>query len=69
MKEKLGGNHVSPDPKERAPYGFMVLLGFFSRAGIMINNGIVLIDRIQIEEAAGLEPLEAVVTACFARHS
>ncbi len=50
-----------------APYGFMVLLGFFSLAGILINNGIVLIDRIQIEEAAGREPLDAVVTACLAR--
>ena len=50
-----------------APYGFMVLLGFFSLAGILINNGIVLIDRIQTEEKAGREPLEAVVTACLAR--
>ena len=50
-----------------APYGFMVLLGFFSLAGILINNGIVLIDRIQIEEAAGREPLDAVATACLAR--
>ena len=50
-----------------APYGFMVLLGFFSLAGIVINNGIVLIDRIQIEEAAGRERLDAVITACLAR--
>ena len=50
-----------------APYGFMVLLGFFSLAGILINNGIVLIDRIQEEEAKGLEPLEAVIRACLAR--
>lgn len=50
-----------------APYGFMVLLGFFSLAGILINNGIVLIDRIQTEEEAGREPLDAVVTACLAR--
>ena len=33
-----------------APYSFMDLLGFFSLAGILINNGIVLVDRIQIEE-------------------
>jgi multidrug efflux pump subunit AcrB len=51
----------------QAPYGFMVLLGFFSLAGILINNGIVLIDRIQTEEADGREPLDAVVTACLAR--
>ena len=50
-----------------APYGFMVLLGFFSLAGIVINNGIVLIDRIQIEQAEGRPPYEAVVTACLAR--
>ncbi len=50
-----------------APYGFMVLLGFFGLAGILINNGIVLIDRIQIEERAGREPLDAVVTACLTR--
>lgn len=50
-----------------APYGFMVLLGFFSLAGILINNGIVLIDRIQEEERAGRDPLDAVVSACLAR--
>jgi multidrug efflux pump subunit AcrB len=50
-----------------APYGFMVLLGFFSLAGILINNGIVLIDRIEFEQAAGSDPLEAVVIACLAR--
>ena len=50
-----------------APYGFMVLLGFFSLAGILINNGIVLIDRIQVEEAAGRNPFDAVVAACLAR--
>ncbi len=51
----------------QAPYGFMVLLGFFSLASILINNGIVLVDRIQAEEKAGRDPLEAVITACLAR--
>jgi multidrug efflux pump subunit AcrB len=50
-----------------APFGFMVILGFFSLAGILINNGIVLVDRIQAEEQAGRKPLEAVVFACMAR--
>ena len=50
-----------------APYGFMVLLGFFSLAGILINNGIVLIDRIETERATGLEPLDAIWSACHAR--
>lgn len=50
-----------------ATYSFMALLGFFSLAGILINNGIVLIDRIQTEEESGREPLDALVTACLAR--
>ncbi|MBL6598356.1 MAG: efflux RND transporter permease subunit [Alphaproteobacteria bacterium] len=50
-----------------APYGFMVMLGFLSLAGILINNGIVLIDRIETETAAGHPPLEAVARACLAR--
>ena len=50
-----------------AAYGFMVLLGLFSLAGIVINNGIVLIDRIGIELAKGREPLDAVISACLAR--
>ena len=51
----------------QAAYGFMVLLGLFSLAGIVINNGIVLIDRIEIEQAQGREPLDAAITACLAR--
>jgi multidrug efflux pump len=50
-----------------APYGFMVLLGFFSLAGILINNAIVLIDRIVFEQASGRSPLDAVAAACLAR--
>ncbi len=50
-----------------AAFGFMVMLGFFSLAGILINNGIVLVDRIEIEREAGREPLDAVITACLAR--
>ena len=50
-----------------APYGFMVLLGFFSLAGILINNAIVLVDRIETEQGMGRAPLDAVATACLAR--
>jgi len=48
-------------------YGFMVLLGFFSLAGILINNGIVLVDRIQYERSLGRVALDAIATACLAR--
>jgi len=48
-------------------FGFMVILGLLSLAGIIINNGIVLIDRIDAELASGREPYDAIVTACLAR--
>ncbi len=48
-------------------FGFMVILGLLSLAGIIINNGIVLIDRFNVEIAAGREPYDAVVMACLAR--
>ena len=48
--------------------GFMTLLGIVALAGIIINNAIVLIDRIRIEiEENGLEPQQAVVTAAERR--
>ncbi|MCG8603398.1 efflux RND transporter permease subunit, partial [bacterium] len=44
------------------PLGFIAFLGIISLAGIVINNAIVLIDRIKIErEENGLEPARAVV--------
>lgn len=35
-----------------APFGFMVILGLFALFGIVVNNAIVLIDRIEIEMRA-----------------
>ena len=49
-------------------FGFMTLLGIVSLAGIVINNGIVLIDRIDIEMTEnGLSPPHAVVQAAQQR--
>lgn len=49
-------------------FGFMVILGLYSLAGILINNSIVLIDRIDIERAAGeRSDFEAVVSASVRR--
>ncbi len=50
-----------------APFGFMVLLGLVSLAGIVINNGIVLIDRIVDEEGKGKPQIEAIMVACLSR--
>ncbi|MFW2387023.1 MAG: efflux RND transporter permease subunit, partial [Polyangiales bacterium] len=49
-------------------FGFMTLLGIVSLAGIVINNGIVLIDRIEIERTEnGLSPPHAVIQAAQQR--
>jgi multidrug efflux pump subunit AcrB len=49
-------------------FGFMTLLGVFALAGIVINNAIVLIDRIRIEiDANGLAPAAAIVEAAQQR--
>ena len=49
-------------------FGFMTLLGVVSLAGIVINNGIVLIDRIEIEKSeGGLSPPHAVIQAAQQR--
>ncbi len=50
-----------------APFGFMVTLGIYSLAGIIINNAIVLIDRIGIEQANGASDYQAIINSCMTR--
>jgi multidrug efflux pump subunit AcrB len=50
------------------PLGFMAFLGVVALAGIVINNAIVLIDRIKIEiDENGLAPADAIVEAAQRR--
>jgi multidrug efflux pump subunit AcrB len=50
------------------PFGFMAFLGVISLAGIVINNAIVLIDRIEIEEKElQRKPQDAIIAACLQR--
>jgi multidrug efflux pump subunit AcrB len=51
----------------RAPFDFFGILGLLSLAGVIINNGIVLIDRIDGEMAKGLVPHDAVVSGTISR--
>jgi len=52
----------------RSYIGFMTILGIISLAGIVINNAIVLLDRIRIEiDETGLEPYAAVLSAAQQR--
>ena len=49
-------------------FGFMTLLGLISLAGIVINNAIVLLDRIRTEqEINGLSPQDSIVQAAQRR--
>jgi multidrug efflux pump subunit AcrB len=49
-------------------FGFFTILGLISLSGIVINNAIVLLDRIDIEiNQNGLTPDQAVISACKQR--
>ena len=50
-----------------APFDFFGILGLLSLAGIIINNGIVLIDRIDQERKAGRDAYNAVIEATVSR--
>jgi len=50
-----------------APFSFMALLGMLSLTGMLIKNGIVLVDQIHIELAQGSAPLTAIVDAGVSR--
>ena len=52
----------------RSVFGFFTILGLISLSGIIINNAIVLIDRIKIEsEENGLPIDQAIIQACQQR--
>lgn len=49
-------------------FGFMTLLGIISLSGIVINNAIVLLERIKIEEIEnGFSAYEAIIEASISR--
>ncbi len=51
----------------RSYFGFFAFLGIISLAGIIINNAIVLIDRIEVESNKAASLAEAVKEACVQR--
>ena len=48
-------------------FDFNGMLGVFSLAGIIINNGIVLIDRIELGYGQGEQGFDAIINACAER--
>ncbi len=52
----------------KSHFGFMTFLGVISLSGIVINNAIVLLDRIKVEiERNGLDPARAVIESAQRR--
>lgn len=49
------------------PLTFMALLGFISLIGMLIKNGIVLVDQIRLELAEGKDPYAAVFDSAVSR--
>ena len=50
-----------------ANIGFMESLGLYALAGIIINNAIVLVDRIDIDRSLGANAYEAIISASVRR--
>jgi len=51
----------------QADFGFMVILGFLALAGSIVNNGIVMIDKIEENRRNGQTPYDAVVNSALSR--
>ena len=51
----------------QAPFGFMAMLGLISLVGILANNGIMLLDQIELERVRHNDAATALVTACQKR--
>ena len=50
-----------------ADFGFMVILGLLALAGSIVNNGIVMIDKIEENRRNGQTPYDAVVNSAVSR--
>jgi multidrug efflux pump subunit AcrB len=51
----------------RQPFSFVALLGLLSLAGMLLKNGIVLLDQVNLEIREGKPPYEAVVHSTITR--
>jgi multidrug efflux pump subunit AcrB len=51
----------------QADFGFMVILGLLALAGSIVNNGIVMIDKIEENRRGGQSPYDAVINSAVSR--
>ncbi|WED28976.1 efflux RND transporter permease subunit [Vibrio sp. DW001] len=50
-----------------APFSFMAILGMLSLSGMIVKNGIVLVDQINLEMIEGTSPFQAVYDSSVSR--
>ncbi len=50
-----------------APFGFMAFLGLISLMGVVVNNAIIMIDRIELERGCGQTTQDAIVVSAQRR--
>jgi len=50
-----------------APFSFMALLGLLSLTGMVVKNGIILVDQINLELSSGKDPYMAVIDSSVSR--
>jgi multidrug efflux pump len=51
----------------KADFGFMAILGLLALAGSIVNNGIVMIDKIEENKREGQSPYDAVLNSAISR--
>ncbi len=51
----------------RAPFGFVAILGVIALAGIIMRNSVILVDQINQDMAAGIDPFESIVGSAVRR--
>jgi multidrug efflux pump subunit AcrB len=51
----------------RQPFGFVAILGLLGLAGILMRNTLILVDQIQADVAAGVDPYHAILGSTVRR--
>ena len=51
----------------QVPFGFVAMLGTIALAGMIMRNSVILVDQIEQDRGAGMEPWQAIVEATVRR--
>ena len=51
----------------RVPFGFVAMLGTIALSGMIMRNSVILVDQIEQDKAAGMDPWQAIIEATVRR--